>query len=61
MGNFVFRPIYMDLVCNVILFLIFFTSLFLTDGIWFVFDIILLAGTGVLLGRTVGNIHTGNY
>lgn len=57
MVNIVFRPVYIDLACLMMLLLIFFAALFLTNGVWFVFDTILLAGTAALLGRTLGNMH----
>lgn len=51
-----FRPEYIDIICLVILLLVFFMALFMTHGIWFIVDIILLAGAGAVLGRTVGKI-----
>lgn len=57
MTNIVFKPVYIDLVCLTILLFIFFIALFLTNGITFLIDVILLAGTAALFGRTVGNMH----
>lgn len=47
---------HIDIVCLVILLLIFFMALFLTHGAVFIIDVFLLAGTAVLLGRTVGKM-----
>jgi uncharacterized membrane protein YqaE (UPF0057 family) len=49
-----FRAEYIDIICLVILLIAFFMALFLTRGIWFIVDVLLLAGTGYVLGRTVG-------
>lgn len=51
-----FRPEYVDIICLVILLPVFFVTLFLTHGIWFVIDVLLLVGTAAVLGRTVGNM-----
>lgn len=55
-----FRSEYIDIICLAILFLVFFVALFLTHGVWFIVDLLLLAGTGAVLGRTVGEIKS-NY
>jgi hypothetical protein len=52
----VFRPEYIDIICLVILLIIFFTALFLAHGVLFIVDILLLAGTAAVLGRTVGKM-----
>lgn len=49
-------PGYVDAICLVILLIIFFIALFITQGIMFVVDMILLAGTAALLGRTMGKM-----
>lgn len=54
------RSGYIDIICLVMLLLIFFVSLFLTYGKMFWIDVLLLAGTGALLGRTVGKMKTGH-
>jgi hypothetical protein len=51
-----FRPEYIDIICLMTLLSVFFMALFLTHGVWFIIDILLLAGTGAVLGRTVGNM-----
>jgi hypothetical protein len=51
-----FRPEYIDIICLTILLLVFFVALFLTHGIWFIVDVLLLAGTGAILGRTIGKM-----
>lgn len=56
-----FRPDYIDIICIdiiclVILLVVFFVALFLTHGVWFIVDLLLLAGTGTILGRTVGKM-----
>ena len=52
------RPGYIDIICLVILLIIFCVALFLTEGVWLIIDIILLAGTGAVLGKTVGESVT---
>lgn len=51
-----FRPEYIDVICLVILLAVFFVALFLTHGIWLVADVLLLAGTGAILGQTIGKM-----
>lgn len=53
-----YRHGYIDIICLVILWLIFFISLFLTQGIWFIADIILLVGTAAVPGKTIAEIVT---
>lgn len=57
-GETSFRPEYIDIICLVILLVIFFMALFLTHGVWLIVDAILLALTGAVLGRTVGKMVT---
>jgi hypothetical protein len=52
----VFRPEYIDIICLVILWVIFFVALFLVHGVWFIVDTLLLAGIAAVLGRTVGKM-----
>lgn len=49
---------YIDIICLIILLLVFFTVLFLAHGIWLIIDLLLLAGTGAVLGRTIGKMVT---
>jgi len=51
-----FRPEYIDVICLVILLAVFFVALFLTHGVWLVADVLLLAGTGAILGQTIGKM-----
>lgn len=51
-----FKPEYIDVICLVILLAVFYLALFLTHGIWLIADVILLALTGAILGKTIGNM-----
>ena len=53
-----YKPGYIDIICLVILLVIFFVALFLTQGIWRIVDLLLLAGTGAVLGKTIGEMKT---
>lgn len=55
----VYKPGYIDIICLIILWLVFFVALFLTDGIWFIADILLLAITAAVLGKTVAEMKIG--
>lgn len=52
----IFRPEYIDIICLVILWMVFFMALFMARGIWFIIDVLLLAGIGAVLGCTVGKM-----
>lgn len=51
-----FKPEYIDIICLVILLVIFFLALFLTHGILLIADVILLALAGAVLGKTIGKM-----
>lgn len=57
-GEMSFRQEYIDIICLMILLVIFFIALFLTHGVWLIVGAILLALTGAVLGRTVGKMVT---
>lgn len=52
----IFKPDYIDITCLVILLIVFFVTLFVAHGVWFIVDLLLLAGTGAILGHTVGKM-----
>ena len=53
-----YKPGYIDVICLEMLLIIFFVTLFLTNGVWFIIDVLLLAGTAAVFGRTVGEMVT---
>ena len=59
MADNAFKPDYIEIGCLISLLIIFFTTLFMVrgNGMMSVIDLLLLAGTAAVLGRTVGLIR----